>query len=91
MSMFGGLERLAPKRPFTLKEWPPLQKSTMRRQGSAEFFKCIFYYSAFSRNVTFLKQAVIMLSPCQTGASEEQDFISTFLVICVSLSRSSMP
>lgn len=38
--------------------------------------KCIFYYSAFSRNVTFLRQAVIMRSLCQTGASEERDLIS---------------
>lgn len=40
--------------------------------------KCIFYYSAFSRNVTFLRQAVIMRSLCQTGASEERDLISAF-------------
>lgn len=44
----------------------------------AEFLKCIFYYPAFSRNVTFLKQAVITRSPCQAGTSEEQDFTSTF-------------
>lgn len=86
-----GLERQAAKRPFTSKKWPSLQVSAIRRHRRAEFLKCIFYYSAFSRNVTFLKQAVIMRSPCQLGASEEQDFISAFLVICVFLSRSSMP